>query len=524
VEAELDTDLRDANGLGDIAVRPGPQGDPLLTAVLAIGGDLRVRSVLDRTVAAAAALTGATRVELTVLGRDGEITDRATAGPDVAPVPGIIEQITAAGSAVGTLRAARAAGEPAFTDADAHALAVLATAAGNALGNAHRHEHSHRRAEWLRATTEVTAALRTGLPAEDGLALLARKAKEVPDAVLAIVALPHTADTMVLRTAVGVMADELTGTRVGLTDSITGDVHSTGRARSFEAVADATERRSARTHSILGSGIGQLGPAAFVPLGAGSRPIGVLIVAKRLGDTPFDDDDLDMITGYATHAALAIEFAEAQQGRQRLALYEERDRIARDLHDLVIQRLFAIGLGMQALGRGAGAPVAVELGGFVSEIDTTIRDIRRSIFSLQEPANGPQSARGDILRVISEATVTLGFEPSVSLDGPLDSVVPPEVQLDLIATLRETLSNVVRHALAGQVMVNVVVDRTATRLSLTVRDDGTGLPTRISHRGGLTNIARRAERWGGRCVVDSPDGRGTRIDWQVPLHRTGQER
>ncbi|MFC7614656.1 sensor histidine kinase [Actinokineospora soli] len=129
--------------------------------------------------------------------------------------------------------------------------------------------------------------------------------------------------------------------------------------------------------------------------------------------------------------------------------------------------------------------------------------------------------RGEILRAISEATVTLGFEPSVRLDGPLDSVVPPEVQLDLIATLRETLSNVVRHALAGRVMVSVVVDRTATRLALEVRDDGAGLPEEFGHRGGLANIARRADRWGGRCVVDSPGGRGTRIDWQVPLRRGG---
>ncbi|WP_258907372.1 GAF domain-containing protein [Actinokineospora sp. UTMC 2448] len=508
--------MRDASGPGAVAVRTPRPSDPLLSAVLAIGRELSARTVLDRTAEAAVDLTHATRAELTVLGRDGEVADRAAVGPEVPQRPGLIETITVAGAAVGTLRVVRTEDEPDFTPADADALATLAEAAGAALGNAHRYERGHRREEWLRATNEVTAVLRTGPPAAEGFGLLARRAREIPGAVLAMVMVPESADTLVAHTVDGVLADRLTGARLGMTDSITGDVYSTGRPRAFEAIAEATIRRSARTFRTLGAGIGVLGPAAFVPLG--QQPIGVLVVAKAHGAAPFDDDDIAMIASYAGHAALAVEFAEAQQDRQRLALYEERDRIARDLHDLVIQRLFAIGLGLQGLGRAEeGAPVAPRLAGFVGEIDTTIRDIRRSIFSLQQPANGPYSARGEILRAISEATVTLGFEPSVSLDGPLDSVVPPEIQLDLIATLRETLSNVVRHALASQVMVSVVVDRTATMLVLSVRDDGAGLPAEVGHRGGLTNIARRAERWGGRCHVDSPDGRGTRIDWQVPL-------
>ncbi|MGW5055249.1 GAF domain-containing sensor histidine kinase [Actinokineospora sp. NPDC004072] len=516
MEAELDTDVRDASGPGAVAVRARRASDPLLSAVLAIGRELSAGTVLDQAVTAALELTHATRAELTVLGRDGEVADRAAAGPALPGLAGLTEPITLAGTAVGALRVVRTAEEPAFTDADADTLAVLAEAVGAALANAHRYERGHRREEWLRATNEVTAVLRTGPPAAEGFGLLARRAREIPGAVLAIVMVPDGPETLVMHTVDGILAEELTGARLGMTDSISGDVYSTGRPRAFEAVAEATLRRSARTFRTLGAGIGVLGPAAFIPLG--QQPIGVLIVAKGHGAAPFDADDIAMIASYAGHAALAVEFAEAQQDRQRLALYEERDRIARDLHDLVIQRLFAIGLGLQGLGRtGPGAPVADALAGFVGEIDTTIRDIRRSIFSLQQPANGPYSLRGEILRAISEATVTLGFEPSVSLDGPLDSVVPPEIQLDLIATLRETLSNVVRHALASQVVVSVVVDRTATRLVLGVRDDGAGLPAEVGHRGGLTNIARRADRWGGRCLVDSPGGRGTRIDWQVPL-------
>src|SRR2546430_3897842 len=180
------------------------------------------------------------------------------------------------------------------------------------------------------------------------------------------------------------------------------------------------------------------------------------------------------------------------------AVLEERDRIARDLHDLVIQRLFAIGLGTSALERQQCATAPEEqLQGFVADIDQTIRDLRRSIFFLQQRPNTAPSVRGEILRAISEATASLGYEPTVRLEGPLDSVVPPEVQLDLMATLRETLSNVIRHARARSVSVTVTVDRLASRLDLLVKDDGCGLPRGTSHRSGLANIAAPAHRLSG---------------------------
>jgi signal transduction histidine kinase len=203
------------------------------------------------------------------------------------------------------------------------------------------------------------------------------------------------------------------------------------------------------------------------------------------------------------------------------AVFEERDRIARDLHDLVIQRLFAIGLGIKTLGRQLSGPVAEEqLHGFVADIDQTIRDIRRSIFMLQQRPNSAPSLRGEVLRAISEASASLGYEPTVRLEGPLDSVVPPEVHLDLIATLRETLSNVIRHARASVVSVTVTVDRAAERLELLVTDDGRGLPDDMIRRSGLVNIAQRAVRLRGNCRVHSPQEGGTRVWWVVPLRRT----
>lgn len=199
------------------------------------------------------------------------------------------------------------------------------------------------------------------------------------------------------------------------------------------------------------------------------------------------------------------------------AVYEERDRIARDLHDLVIQRLFAIGLGIQSLSRRP-APDE-QLDGYVADIDQTIRDIRTSIFRLQQRPNTTPSLRGEILRAISDASTSLGYEPTVRLEGPLDSVVPPEVHLDLIATLREALSNVVRHALAGRVWVTVTIDQTASRLDLLVKDDGRGLPPAPLRRSGLANMAQRADRLGGHCDAYAAREGGTRVFWTVPLDR-----
>lgn len=199
-------------------------------------------------------------------------------------------------------------------------------------------------------------------------------------------------------------------------------------------------------------------------------------------------------------------------------MFEERDRIARDLHDLVIQRLFAIGLGMQALNKQLGEPAPEEqLRTFVAEIDQTIRDIRTSIFCLQQRPNTAPSLRAEILRTISEASTALGFDPTVRLEGPLDSVVPPEVQLDLIATLREVLSNVVRHSMAHRVWVTVMIDKTLRRLEILVKDDGIGLPAEPKRRSGLANITRRAHQHRGRCRAYSPDDGGTHVFWAVPL-------
>ncbi|MBP2328761.1 signal transduction histidine kinase [Kibdelosporangium banguiense] len=189
------------------------------------------------------------------------------------------------------------------------------------------------------------------------------------------------------------------------------------------------------------------------------------------------------------------------------------------LHDQVIQRLFAIGLGLQGLSRLMVKPdLGRRVAGFVEEIDQTIREIRRSIFSLQEdPGTGPVSLRGELLRVIQEGAGALGFEPTVNMDGPLDSLVPDDLRPDVLATLRETLSNAARHAQASTVLITINVDREGRGLKLAIKDDGKGMPGEPQRHSGLANITERANRWHGTCDIDTAVGSGTTITWTVPL-------
>jgi signal transduction histidine kinase len=241
----------------------------------------------------------------------------------------------------------------------------------------------------------------------------------------------------------------------------------------------------------------------------------LLLAASR----PFPDVDRRAATGYARHAAFALEAARAQEDQRRLVLYQDRDRIARDLHDQVIQRLFAIGLQIENLRELVPQPgVAEQLGGFVADLDQTVREIRRTIFALREPpeSSGPASLRAQLLRTAQDAARTLKVEPKITFTGPIDSRVPDEVRDDVLAALREALSNAARHAQASAVQVEVGVDGKAQRLELRVRDDGRGVDPGVNG-GGVVNMGDRASRWGGRCVVESCSGGGTEVFWSVPL-------
>ena len=395
----------------------------------------------------------------------------------------------------------------------------MAAAAGMAIENARLFDLSHRRELWLRATNEAISNLLIDGAADTALMLLATRAQEIAGAPMAAVLLPdERGENLVFQAVAGLLADELLGLALPIADSNSGDAFRGGTVRVLDNVGEATLARSATTFAIMPPAIRELGPAVFMPLAAGRTRLGVLIVAKPTGERGFDAQEVRMIESFAGHAALAMEFATAQEDRRRLAVYEDRDRIARDLHDVVVQRLFAVGLGLQGAKRhDLSQEARQDLAGFVEQIDLTIREIRKSIFSLHETPNSRRGLRADLLLAAQECAVPLGFEPTLQLEGPLDSVVADNQRHDLLATLREALSNVARHARAGSVTVLVTVDPATARLHLVVQDDGVGMPDRHVRTSGLANMSQRAYRWRGSFEVDSPQGHGTRVRWSVPL-------
>lgn len=205
---------------------------------------------------------------------------------------------------------------------------------------------------------------------------------------------------------------------------------------------------------------------------------------------------------------------ELTRARSALALGDERERIARDLHDTVIQRLFAVGLSLQAtLTRGDPAPERIHRA--IDDIDDTIRDLRSTIFGLHARRAGGAGVRDDVLAIAHEAARVLGFEPAVAFDGPVDSAATDSMQEQLVSTLREALSNVARHAKASRVAVDVTMKE--SRLVLRVSDDGTGIGSEIGRGNGLANMRARAEGLGGHFAVTSSPAGGTMLEWSVPV-------
>jgi signal transduction histidine kinase len=258
----------------------------------------------------------------------------------------------------------------------------------------------------------------------------------------------------------------------------------------------------------------RLGPAIIAPLGAVAGVEGALGLAWTLDRT----DEYRLLDPqhpqtFAEQAGLALRVAQAREDRQRLAVFEDRDRIGRDLHDLVIQRLFAVGLGLQGAVRLADRPELTErLERAVDDIDATIKDIRRSIFELGA-GDWSLDVESEVIRVIERSAAALKIRPTVQFQGPVRSLIGPDVVPDLLAVLAEALSNVGRHAEATTVDVLLEAGR---EIALTVVDDGHGLPEDVAESG-LGNIRQRAERHQGTFEVGSASGHGTRLRWCVPL-------
>ncbi|MEU3054417.1 GAF domain-containing protein [Streptomyces griseus] len=513
----------------------------LLEAVLNVGSDLELGSTLQQIVDTAAALTGARHGALGVLDPDRDrIEGLYTAGmteaerrhldlfpdePAGRPAtltrpgrppgrsPGRSPSSPSGGPPVRSFLRAPIrvhtevfghlylAGKPSgpFTDTDLALLRVLAAQAGIAIGNARLYETARQRERWIAGAAAVTTALLTGTDAADALMTVAERARALAGASAGVILQPTeeggmeivTASTLddpagivgtVIEPGSAVLVQLLGGEPVFIDDSAT-DPRMTTDVRS------------------------RFGPSMMLPLQSGGRLIGTLALPRRRGERPYTDVDRLLATQFASQAALALVLADAQADREQLAVYEDRDRIARDLHDLVVQRLFATEMMLESTrrraaseeaqdtggGNGAQAEAGELLGRAVDELDSTIQEVRTAIFALQQPpAEAPSTFRGQVLRETGGAAALLGFPPSVQFTGAVDALVGAETGKELLAALRGALA--VAHRRPGVSAIEVEVDATVrlpdgrTGVRLMVSDDGRG-----------------------------EDGRPTTVTWQAPL-------
>ncbi len=349
---------------------------------------------------------------------------------------------------------------------------------------------------------------------EDSLRHIAAEAAAIARADRVLALLP-TRDPDHLRVAVAVGADvqDLPGTFVPLADTISGEVARTGTPR----VLTESEATAAAASEVHFAPDGGLGPSMVIPLLGERGSRGVLAVGRNPGRPPFTDVEVELAKAFAQQAAVALELADARELGQHLELLEDRDRIARDLHDHVIQRLFAAGLTLQAMAAGLDEDRAERIGRCIEDIDETITQIRSAIYGLRTPLSPAVSTtRERILGVLSDVTPLLRAAPVVQFAGPLDVMPPDDLVDDLVAVLREALTNVARHAQAAkvQVLVGAVID--TRTLTVEIADDGVGLGD-STRRSGLANLRKRAEGRGGTFEVTSPETGGTRLVWAVPI-------
>lgn len=536
----------------------------LLDAVLSVGRDLDLTEVLTRIVRSACDMVGAHYGALGVLRPDGQgLMEFITTGlshaeieqigphPQGTGVLGLLVSdprpirlpdlrdhsasvgfppghpvmrsflgapVRVRGEVFGNLYLTDKVGGLDFSAEDEALVVSLAAAAGMAIDNARLFETTRRQQQWSEALRAMGEALLSGRDQRSALALLAERACTAAEADLAVIAMLGEEGSLVIEAATG--PDDRARAVVGtpMTEPHWVTILESGQpllllSKEGESAADPPAGALRAAH-----GLAQHGQTAVVPMTVGpgeGDALGLLIVAWGGAESHVAYDAAEPLQQYADQAAVTLTAAYAQRDRARMTVLEDRERIARDMHDVVIQRLFATGLGLQSASRVAGHPyVQSRLAEAVDELDLAIRDIRQMIFALNQPDTIPVS---DELHDLAAGFVeALGFQPVVEIAGPLDDI-DSELRLDLLAVVREALSNVARHAQARHVEVLVSVGAT---LRLTVEDDGVGY-TETGRRSGLANLQTRAHHHGGSVVLTAPVDAlgGTRLVWEVPLPR-----
>jgi signal transduction histidine kinase len=551
----LDDLLGELRGRLDAVMRNRDRVHHLLEAVLAVGSDLDLEAVLRRIVEVAMALVDAEYGALGVLDGHGGLSQFVAIGIDddlraqIGPLPqgkGLLGQLIEAPEPLrlstiaehpssvgfppnhppmrtflgvpvrvrdevfGNLYLTEKRGGALFDAEDEGVVIALATAAGVAVANARLYEEGRRREQLLSATADVIRSMLSGVAPEEVLTQVADLAREMGGADLAAILLPVKNGDLRVELAVGEGAATLYGTHAPADGSLMGLAYRSRQPEVSENLA-VDPRTSPEWLAKVPNG-----PSLAAPLGAEDAVRGVLGLWRKPGAPPFPEALVETITAFAGQAAVALELGERRQDAERLGVLEDRDRIARDLHDLVIQRLFATGMGLEGAVRLIDNPEAADrIVRAVDNLDETIKDIRSAIFSLQarDTKAARETLRARILGEVQRSAEILGFAPSLRMEGLLDTRVPDGHAEQLLAVLREALSNVARHAAADNVDVAVSVDGDVL---LRVRDDGCGLPA-DRRESGLRNLADRAGELGGTLHLDDAPGGGTLLEWSAPI-------
>ncbi|MCW2781521.1 MAG: dosT [Marmoricola sp.] len=511
----------------------------LLNAFIAISTDLDMHSVLDRIVASACDLTDAQYGALGVIGNDGQLSDFVTRGitPEVhaqiGDLPrgrGLLRQlidhpeplrlehlqnhpssfgfpdnhppmtsflgvpVRIRGTVFGNLYLTEKIGSEAFSEQDELLVQALAAAAGFVIENARAFALSERRRQWLEASVRISETLQPPIQLGRALTQIAIATRTVTGADAVAILQREDTDSYRVTAVDGSNASQAPA----IADRLQAAILRCDQQGEEVVVTDGSERT-----------------VVLVPLRAHLAASGVLLVLLEGGRGFLDAEERELLTSFADQASLALDRAEAVADREELAVVSDRDRIARDLHDLVIQQLFATGLQLQATRRLAVSDeVTKRIDQAVTDLDGTIRDIRTTIFELQHRTQ--QSLRADVRELVNEYIPVLGFTPALRTVGPVDNLVPEALGAHLVAVLREAMSNVARHALASRAGVDIQVS--GTDVLLRVVDDGIGIPD-DRRESGLRNVRRRAHELGGTVWLRQTEPHGTTMEWRVPLPR-----
>jgi two-component system, NarL family, sensor histidine kinase DevS len=530
--------------------------DALLEAGLTLASELSLPIVLQRIVDLAAEVTDARYGALGVIGPGDELVDFITTGistrqrraigalprgrgvlgllireprlvrvKDIGSHPGSVgfppnhppmhsflgAPVQALGKVYGNIYLAEKRSATEFSIEDERSLHVLATQAGVAIANASLYQKTLQRERWLEAQHEITTAILEGVDPGALLASVAEHARDLADADSAtILTTTPSPGQLVVAAAVGAYAQQVIGQPVPAGKSISGTVIQSGQPLHTD---DASSHRRGYQPIIR---LGHVGPAIFVPLRVRGRATGTLMVANTKGGSRFDESTISLVETFADQASVAIEYGRAQADVRRLELMDERERIAKELHDGIIQSLFAVGMGLQGTALMAGSPeTATRIEGAVGELDRVIRDLRNYIFGLR-PGILADRQLDQALRALGEdIQKRSSFRVEVEVDADLAALVSSRSH-QIVQMTREALSNVARHAQAKSAVVRLA--RTGQTAVLTIEDDGVGFDVRSDSAGnGLRNMRERATAMGGSLRVSSKANKGSNLRFTFPI-------